>query len=190
MLTPFWVTFLCASFNGVAFLCAGLHQILLEPDRPNYPNGPLHQRVILFALMVMLGMVTVERFAQLYADTPLYTSPIIMTASGVFAAAQAVALEQQLRRWLPARIHERIRHLLNIASCRRRRALESARASADAALYPDVVAHGLPADVVGPALGAMTMDGMRAIGPGEGLEVFANLPPVGHPTPRESLGLQ
>ncbi len=186
MLTPFGVTFLTASFNAVACLCLCFHEILLGPDRPNYPNGPWYQRAILFALTVVLAALTMERFNGLYAGQ--YVSPTVMVASGLYMAAQAVLLEQQLRRWLPAHLHARIRHLLNIASCKKRSAVRAARAMSNAALYPGVRPDSTAADVVGASLGTLTLEGMRAVGPGEGVEVLADLPPSTR-TPRESLNL-
>lgn len=186
MLTPFSVTFLAASFNALACLFLCFHEILLGPDRPNYPNGPWYQRVVLFALAVALAALTMERFHDLYSGA--YVSPIVMVASGLYMAAQAVLLEQQLRRWLPAHLHARIRHLLAIASCKKRAAVRAARAQSNTGLYPGVRPSPLAADIVGASLGTLTLEGMRAIGPGEGAEVLADLPPSTR-TPRESLGL-
>jgi hypothetical protein len=188
MMDAFAVSIATGGLLVLSFLCVGLHEILLSPDQPNYPNAPWHVRTAMFVWLLCLGYRAVEMFTQLYEPIPVYSTPGQFWATAAFALAQAVLLEQQLRRWLPARLHERIRRLMQIASCRRRPAIQAARASSNAALRDGVQPFDVPASVVGPALGTLSLAGTRAIGPGEGREVLADLP-LPTQTPRESLGL-
>jgi hypothetical protein len=127
MIDPFVVTMATALLVLFAFLCVGLHEILLSPDLPNYPNAGLHVRAAMFVFMVCLGYRGVEMLSLLFTQR-VYVTPGAFWASFTLAWVQAVLLEQQLRRWLPARLHERIRRLLEIASCRKRPMLVAERA--------------------------------------------------------------
>lgn len=167
-LGPFAVTFATGLLVAFATLCVALHEILLSPDRPNYPTAPAHQRAAMFVWMCCLGYRGVEILSLLYAPTPTYVSPGSFWASAALALAQAVMLEQQLRRWLPARLHARIRRLLEIAACKRRPGMDAARQQSNSALRPGVPHNNTPSDVVGPALVALTLDGAQLVAaPGE-----------------------
>ncbi len=144
------------------------HQILLEPDRPNYPNGRCRLRIALFALGVLLAYNGVDLLVRLLSGSTRLIPSALLLSLGLFAV-EILRLERLMRHWLPERLQARIQRWLHIASCSNREArLASAMARRSAMAAVEVPAFTPPPpSVVGPALAALAMAGTRVIGPGE-----------------------
>lgn len=183
------VTFAAGLLALGAAVCVAFNEGLSAPDRPNYPNASALERAAMFIWLLFLSYRGVEILTQMFAPSPVYVTNGTLWAAMACFFVEAVRLEHQARRWLPARLQARVRRLWEIASCRQKPAMQAERVRNNAAVRPGAQRFEASADVVGPALGALALEGVRAIGPGEGAEVIGSLPPVGHPTPRESLGL-
>lgn len=146
--------------------CVGLHEILLSPDRANYPNARRLVRMLMFAWSVVLLYRSAEIISSALAPRPVYLSLGAVLGTWVLFGVQAAMLEQVLRQWLPARLQRRIQQLILIASCRHQRELRDARRSAMAAV--GVPTRAPPSErVVGPALAELTLKGATVWGPGE-----------------------
>ncbi len=148
--------------------CLGLHEILLAPDRPNYPTASRRVRWAMTVWMVTLYYRAVEITVGAFAPEPVYVPLGVTAVTLAVAVVQALLLEQVLRQWLPARLHARIRHLLNVASCGRSEAIRRARAQSNTGLWPGVEPASIRSGLVGPALAELTLDGGMVWGPNEG----------------------
>lgn len=155
----------------VLFGAAGsvfLHQILLNPDRPNYPTADRRVRIA----MALWGAGIFYRAGEILGwamDGSGEASLSMLFTSAMAFALHVLLLEQVLRSWLPARLHARIRDLLNKASCGHAEDIRRARKRANEALWPGVTPAPISARPVGPALAQLTLEGVQVIGPNEGL---------------------
>ena len=162
MTLPEAMTILCGLALIVAGCALGLWQILSAPDRPNYPTSGTIKRTLMFAVMVGLLGLGAEVIAG--AGENVLATPWMAVFSWALAALFIVFLIDHVRHWLPAKTHARIRQLVRVARCGPSQGLKDARTSAM------VNSTGEPcpaADVVGPALATLAMQGVPVIGPNE-----------------------
>lgn len=152
---------LCFAASGAC----GTHEILMDPQRPNYPTGRFRLRVLMFIWSGVLAFRAME-FAGLAAapDCPAVSVGQVLGCFMV-AAVHLTMLENHLRQWLPAKTHERIRRLLDVASCGRAAAWRAERERANAALWAGVKPG--PARPSSAALAELSMRGSVVIGPNE-----------------------
>lgn len=172
-----WLTLLCGALCLFASACVGTHEILMSPDRPNYPTARRRLRFLMFlwsgALMYRGVELTTSAWDALAGGPPvLPVTPGQVLATMVLAAVAAAALEHHMRQWLPAPLQARVRRWLDIASCGHARKLAEARASARAASAPILapVPQLRPVRDVSAALAQLAMTpGVTLAGPGEGV---------------------
>lgn len=164
-----------------AAMCVGTHEILLGPDRPNYPNAPRHLRVPMFVWSGVLLYRGMELLSGAVGAHPPLVTPGIFMGSFMVAAVHGLLLEAHLRQWLPARVHARIRHLLNIATCGRSRLIRRARQQQNRT--PRATAGFLAGDtdpgVTAEALLELSRQGVIVIAPLEGPEALSLDPLLG-----------
>lgn len=115
---PMTISVLAGLFTLAASACVGLIEILSSPERVNYPTARAHVRAAIFLWAVFLAYRGVEIIFQAICDTPRFVSPGTFYVSATLLLAQGALLEHQLRSWLPARVHEHIRMMMKVASCR------------------------------------------------------------------------
>lgn len=143
---------------ALRFLTAGfilLHQILLEPDRPNYPNARPAVRYAMFLLGAALLFNSVDLLSRTISDPHHRVLISGLPLSAVWCVAEALRLEKTLRSWLPVRLQQRVQKWWLLASCRNRDALARERQRNLAAVRG--TAFAAPAGVVGPALGELAL---------------------------------
>ena len=160
-----------ALFTGAALLYAsmvlGLWQILSAPDRPNYPTSGPAKRSIMFVYMALLaarGIEVVMSPGAMVTETQAW-------ASATQAALFTAFLVDHLLNWLPAKTHRNIQRLVEIASCKDRRKLAAARAKA---MRNSTGGRCADVKAVGPALVALSLEGVTVAGPDESAESFVN----------------
>lgn len=140
-----------------------LLEILMDPERPNYPSARRWMRLAMFiascAFIYRGGEFIRGAFA---AEPPPVTSGMLM-AWPVMLVVFIGQLEHQVRMWLPARLQEKIRRLLEIASCGRSREMARARATANGALRAGVEPGPVQTHGVGPALAELALQGVPVI---------------------------
>ncbi|HYD26953.1 hypothetical protein [Brevundimonas sp.] len=182
-----WLTLLCGALCLFASACVGTHEILMSPDRPNYPTAQRRLRMLMFLWSGTLLYRGVELTTAAWAGLA-WGAPVLPVTPGqvstciMLAAVHAALLEQHLRMWLPSRLQERVRHWLHIASCGRTRMLAEARAQSNRGLRPGVEPLTAPPAVVSGALAELAMSGAVVAGPGDGPEVLLHAaPPVARP---------
>lgn len=152
-----------------AAVCLMFWQILSAPDRPNYPtSGPI-KRSLMFTYMVMLYGRGVEILTYALDAEPVFLTDWQVAACLAQAGLFAVFLVDHLRNWLPARTHRNINRLLVIARCGSPVGLKAARTSAMKASTGDPCPS---ADVVGPALVTLSLQGARVARPNESADAF------------------
>lgn len=159
--------------TGVATLVAsgalGMWQILSAPDRPNYPTSGTFKRMVMFWFAGALLYRAAETLTAAFAPEPVFSTPGQAVAAALLAVLMTTFLVDHVRHWLPAHTHARIQHLLSIARCRPNKDLVAARTSA----MTESTGEPCPSvNVVGPALVALSFDGVRVAGPNEGPEAF------------------
>lgn len=160
MTLPEAMTILCGLAVIVAGCALGLWQILSAPDRPNYPtSGPIKRGLMFLVMVGLLG-----RGAEIIAGAreDVLATVWMVQSSLALAALFVVFLVDHCRHWLPAKTHARIRQLVRVARCGPSKGLKEARTSAM------VNSTGAPcpaADVVGPALATLAMQGVPLVGP-------------------------
>ena len=162
MTLAYALTILCGVAAIVAAMALGLWQVLSAPDRPNYPTSGTIKRILMF--WVAFGLL--GRGAEIItgASQGVLATPWMTASSIALAALFVVFLIDHLRHWLPAKTHARIQQLLRIARCRPNRALIAARTAA----MTNSTGEPCPAaDVVGPALATLAMEGFTVVGPNE-----------------------
>lgn len=170
-----------ACLNGLVGLIAlltsasvALHGVTMQPDRPNYPPGPMWLQLLMWGWSAFLMYRAAEFFSGAGAfDPPAVTLGQVGSAAFMLAVHVGL-LVRQLRSWLPARIHAYIARLMDIASCGRAAALRAERRRNNAPLRPGVRRAAESPDVMGPALAALAIDGMNVVGPHEGPEALHN----------------
>ncbi len=156
------LTILCGLAVIVSGCALGLWQILSAPDRPNYPtSGPIKRGLMFLVMVGLLG-----RGAEIIAGAQenVLATAWMVQSSLALAALFVVFLIDHCQHWLPAKTHARIRQLVRVARCGPSQGLKDARTSAM------VNSTGEPcpaADVVGPALATLAMQGVSVIGPNE-----------------------
>lgn len=166
-------SFASTILSGCAILLAALFlalwQIFSAPDRPNYPtSGPI-KRAIMFWFAAGLLYRGAEVLILASAAKPVFSTAGQVATSMLLSAFFGVMLVDHMRHWLPARTWQRIQQLMAIARCRPRQDVINARTSAM------VNSTGKPcpsADVVGPALAELHLQGVPVAGPMEGPEAF------------------
>lgn len=138
-MTPFhlvggaWIlTFIAGCLVLAASGFVGLHEILSGPDRPNYPTASRHLRIAMFVWCAALFYRGAEILSGLCQPHPVLLTYGAFQAAVLLAVVHGLLLEQQLRQWLPARLHARIRRLIAVASCRDGQAPRAGRRDADA----------------------------------------------------------
>ena len=163
------LTLVAGSAVLAASAALGLWQILSAPDRPNYPTSGRVKRTLMFVFMMALAYRGLEILTLAGEGTALPSPKASASVAVLMAALFVTFLVDHIRHWLPARTHQRIRQLLAIATCRPDRDLVAAR---DSAMEASTGKAAPPADVVGPALAALTLQGVRLAGPKEGPEAL------------------
>lgn len=163
------ITVLTGVVLFVAATAVCVHQILLNPDRPNYPTADKRVRIVMFLWAAGLYYRAAEIITWPFYGGQQASLSILYT-SVMACALHVLLLEVVMRSWLPARLHARIRHLLDIASCGHSEAIRRARKRANDALWPGVAPASVSARPVGPALAQLTLEGAHVIGPNEGLD--------------------
>ena len=156
-------------FILITALVLGFWQILSAPDRPNYPTSGRVKRLLMFWFMAALLYRGVESIILAQGPEPVLSTTGQLVSSGLLCALFITFLVDHLRNWLPAHTWRRIQKLLAIARCRPRKDLIEARTSA---MVNSTGAACPSADVVGPALVALTMEGFTTVGPNEGPEAL------------------
>ncbi len=152
---------LCIATGVIVFT----HEILLNPDRPNYPSAKTFVRILMFGWSGGLIYRGTELITLPSAYPPLITNAMVFTSCCMFAV-HAVLLYQHMQMWLPARVQAKFKAMREIVTCSRLRQMEEARRRANAALRPGVVApRGVDAFMAGAALADMEVDGSRVLQP-------------------------
>lgn len=163
------LTVLCGIAYLVTAVALGLWQMLSAPDRPNYPTSGPFKRLVMFWAMAawsVLGLQTLNGLPTRTATGMEAGAAILM------AALFTIFLIDHVQHWLPARTQQRLRQVRALASCRRRAGLIAARTSAMRA------STGRPcpsADVVGPALTELALQGLQVAPPGAGPEAVTGV---------------
>lgn len=145
-------------------------QILSAPDRPNYPTSGPVKRTLMFCYMVFLYGRGAEILDGVSDPQPLLLTDWQFGACVAQAGLFVTFLVDHCRNWLPARQHRAIRRMVKIAQCRPSKDLIQARTNAM------VSSTGEPcpaADVVGPALLALSLTGATVAAPKEGVRSFS-----------------
>lgn len=159
--------------SGVAILATsivlGLWQILSAPDRPNYPTSGRIKRTLMFWFMAALAYRGIEILTLAGKHPPVLSTEGQWVSSFLLLALFVTFLVDHVRNWLPAKTHARIRQLVRVARCGPRKDLIEARTSA---MKNSTGAPCPAADVVGPALATLTLEGFKAVGPREGPEAL------------------
>lgn len=155
--------------TGVALIGSGillwLWQILSAPDRPNYPTSGPVKRALMFLFAAAAGYRGLEVIYLARSDAALRVSDGEIWFSLLMFGLFAAFLVDHVRHWLPEKTHQNIRRLVSVARCGPRKGLIAARTSA---MTSSTGASCPAADVVGPALAALSMQGMAVIAPNEG----------------------
>ena len=156
-----------AALRFVTAWCILLHQILLEPDRPNYPNASRLLRWSMFLLGAVLLFNAVDLVNRAVTDPHRRVLVSGLPLSATWCLAEGLLLERTLRSWLTVRLQARVQSWWALASCRNRDVLARERQRNLAAV--EGTAYAPSAGVVGPALGELALaEGMADIvGPGE-----------------------
>lgn len=161
--------------------CIILRQILLEPDRPNYPNAAKRLRVGLFLLAAVLLFNGVDVICRALSDEmrPDHHHHVLISGlplSLAWLGVEGLQLERVLRQWLPERTQQRIMRLMHLASCKNRdlAARERARNLGPVGkvrpLIPGAVISTPSGGVTAPALAELALAGVKVVGPLEGPE--------------------
>lgn len=147
----------------------GLWQILSAPDRPNYPTSGRVKRAIMFLYMAALAARGIEVLTGVQQVEPILLSESQMLAIHIQAALFTAFLVDHMRNWLPAKTHRNIQRLVAIASCSQRRGVARARERAMSKSTGGVCPS---TKVVGPALAALSLQGVTLAAPDETAESF------------------
>lgn len=162
-------------FAGVTLIATsivlGLWQILSAPDRPNYPTSGRVKRAIMFVYMAALAGRGIEVLTGVQQLEPQLLSESQVLAIHIQAGLFTAFLVDHLRNWLPAKTHRNIQRLVSIASCSQRRGLAKARKRA---MSKSTGGTCPSTRVVGPALAALSLQGVNLAAPDETAESYLN----------------
>jgi hypothetical protein len=157
----------------VAAGCVGALEIFSSPDQPNYPTARERVRVAMFCWMVALAYRGMEIIVLALKPDPVVVTSGQLVATLALTSVQVLMLESHLRLWLPARTHERIRRLVEIACCGRLEGVRAARKASTDNAAPAGRQRQAPPRSVGPALAELAREGIAVVGPGEGPEAVS-----------------
>lgn len=166
MPTDVFLAGLCGALCICTAICVFTHEILLSPDRPNYPSARGYLRILMFAWSGALIYRGVEFLSGIgNAEAPVVTAGSVLVW-GVAFVVHAALLENHMRMWLPARIQAKFKAMREIVTCARLRKLQEARNSSLDAVRPGVAIAGVP-DVfmAGAAMADLQVEGTRVIPP-------------------------
>lgn len=145
----------------------GLREVLLAPDRPNYPNAERRLRLAMFVLSAALLYQGADQACKAFAAQPHLNQPASVVLATAWFACSALELERTTRQWLPARIQRRFQRLMHLASCGAAWGVKRARTAAAGAVYGPT--QPVPSSSsVGTALAALLIEGATVVAPGEG----------------------
>jgi len=171
MISPQVWTIVTGLAVAVSAITLTLWQILSAPDRPNYPTSGRVKRTIMFIVSVAFAGRATEILTSAFSANPVRMTDMQAVSALALASLFIVFLVDHMRHWLPARTWKRIQQLLAIARCRPRKDVIEARTSA---MLNSTGAPCPAADVVGPALAELHMQGFIVAGPKEGPEAFTD----------------
>ncbi len=110
---------LCGLLVLATSALAWTHEILMSPDRPNYPTGRALTRRLMFVWSAALLYRAIDLLAGAWDGAPAPVSFDEAMGCALACLVHASLLESHLRMWRPARTHRTLRRLMDAAGCGR-----------------------------------------------------------------------